>query len=152
MFETILAATDGSNVSEVVVERAVRLAAAHGAALHAVSIVPEIEVGAAVGRLGAEAVAHREREREQTAAAALRHAVEAGRAHGLTVTEHLGHGEPAAHIIAVADRIGADLVVVGGRGLDPSGRYVLGSVPERVLFDSHGHDVWVVRTAVESER
>jgi nucleotide-binding universal stress UspA family protein len=62
------------------------------------------------------------------------------------VTEHLVQGEPAAQIAHVADTIGADLIVLGSRGLDASGRYVLGSVPERLLFDPHGHDVLVVRT------
>ena len=65
---------------------------------------------------------------------------------GLVVTEHLVEGEPAAQIAHVADTIGADLIVLGSRGLDPAGRYVLGSVPERLLFDPHGHDVVVVRT------
>ena len=32
------------------------------------------------------------------------------------------------------------------REIGAAGRYVLGSVPERVLFDPHDHDVFVVRT------
>lgn len=69
-----------------------------------------------------------------------------GGSHGLELVPHLAQGEPAAHIVSVADEIGAELIVIGSRGLDAAGRYVLGSVPERVLFDAHGHDVLVVRT------
>jgi nucleotide-binding universal stress UspA family protein len=36
--------------------------------------------------------------------------------------------------------------VVGNRGLDPAGRYVLGSVPEAVLHAT-ACDVLIVRTA-----
>ena len=81
-----------------------------------------------------------------TCAAALAHAAALGRNLGAAVTEHLVQGEPAAQIAHVADTIGADLIVLGSRGLDSAGRYVLGSVPEKVLFDAHGHDVLIVRT------
>jgi nucleotide-binding universal stress UspA family protein len=79
-------------------------------------------------------------------AEALSQAMIIGRSAGVEVHEHLAQGEPAAQIASVADEIGADLIVIGSRGLDPAGRYVLGSVPERVVFDPHGHDVCVVRT------
>ena len=79
--------------------------------------------------------------REQLVAALGELAAEAGAEHDIKV------GHSSNTILEYADKIGADLIVLGSRGLDPAGRYVLGSVPEKVLFDSHGHDVLVVRTA-----
>lgn len=82
----------------------------------------------------------------RSARSASRRASAIGSAAGLAVHEHLVRGEPAAQIATVADTIAADLIVLGSRGLDAAGRYVLGSVPERLLFDPHGHGVLVVRT------
>lgn len=117
-----------------------------GAELHAVSVVPDLVVGAAVGAAGAEALTRQADAHRDMCAEALGRAAALGRELGAVVTEHLVHGEPAAQIAHVADTIGADLIVLGSRGLDAAGRYVLGSVPERLLFDPHGHDVFVVRT------
>jgi nucleotide-binding universal stress UspA family protein len=142
----VLVATHHSSTSDPVVERAARLAVAVGAELHAVSVVPDLVIGAAVGPAGAEALTRRSDAERRTCAEALARASALGRDLGAVVTEHLVQGEPAAQIAHVADTIGADLIVLGSRGLDASGRYVLGSVPERLLFDPHGHDVLVVRT------
>lgn len=142
----VLVATHHSSTADLVVERAARLAVAMGAELHAVSVVPDLAIGAAVGPAGAEALTRKSEEQRETCAAALAHAAAVCRDLGAVVTEHLVQGEPAAQIAHVADIIGADLIVLGSRGLDSAGRYVLGSVPERVMFDSHGHDVLIVRT------
>jgi len=142
----VLVATHHSTTADQVVARAARLAVAVGAELHAVSVVQDPVIGAAVGPAGAEALTRQSDEQRLTCAEALAHAAALGRNLGAVVTEHLVQGEPAAQIAHVADTIGADLIVLGSRGLDSAGRYVLGSVPEKVLFDSHGHDVLVVRT------
>jgi nucleotide-binding universal stress UspA family protein len=142
----VLVAAHHSSTADQVVVRAARLAVAVGAELHVVSVVQDLVVGAAVGPAGAEALTRQYDEQREMCEAALTHAAGLGRDLGAVVTEHLVQGEPAAQIAHVADTISADLIVLGSRGLDPAGRYVLGSVPEKVLFDSHGHDVLVVRT------
>jgi nucleotide-binding universal stress UspA family protein len=48
--------------------------------------------------------------------------------------------------VAVADRLAVDLVVVGSKGLNPAGHYVIGSVAERVLLTGRDHHVLVIRT------
>ena len=146
MTSPILVATHGSADADAVLNRAAEFAAAIGADLHAVSVVQPLEVGAPVGPAGASKIAEAGREAERRSQAALARAAEIGGEHGLEVVPHERHGEPAASIVAVADHVGAMMIVVGSRGLDAAGRYVLGSVPERVLFDPHGHDVYVVRT------
>jgi nucleotide-binding universal stress UspA family protein len=143
----VLVATHHSSTADPVVTRAARFAVAVGAELHVVSVVQDLVIGAAVGAAGAEALARQSDEQRATCAEALARAVALGRDLGAVVTEHLVRGEPAAQIAHVADTIGADLIVLGSRGLDAAGRYVLGSVPERLLFDPHGHDVLVVRTS-----
>lgn len=42
-------------------------------------------------------------------------------------------GEPAAELVALRDRLAADLLVLGGRGLRGLRRFLLGSVADRVL-------------------
>ncbi|MFY0573054.1 universal stress protein [Cystobacter fuscus] len=42
-------------------------------------------------------------------------------------------GRPADTIVAMADKLGADHIVVGARGLNAGGRWLLGSVSDRVL-------------------
>jgi nucleotide-binding universal stress UspA family protein len=49
----------------------------------------------------------------------------------LEVEQHVITGEPAAEIVAIAQREGADLVVLGSRGMRGAGR-LLGSIPNKV--------------------
>lgn len=42
-------------------------------------------------------------------------------------------GSPAETIVAQADALGADHIVVGARGLNPGGKLLLGSVSDRVV-------------------
>jgi nucleotide-binding universal stress UspA family protein len=41
-------------------------------------------------------------------------------------------GDPANALIDVAEAVGADLIVVGNRGMEGKKRFVLGSVPNKV--------------------
>ena len=45
---------------------------------------------------------------------------------------HSSVGEPAEALIELAEKLHADLVVVGNRGMSGMKRFVLGSVPNRV--------------------
>lgn len=54
-------------------------------------------------------------------------------AQGVTVEQHLGEQAPAEAILTAADKIGADLIVMGTRGLTGLKHVVLGSVTERTL-------------------
>ena len=50
---------------------------------------------------------------------------------GLASTSHVGSGDPATQIVAIAKDEGVDLIVVGNRGMRGLKR-VLGSVPNAV--------------------
>jgi nucleotide-binding universal stress UspA family protein len=54
-------------------------------------------------------------------------------------------GDPASALLDVATDIGADLIVVGSRGMAAATRFLLGSVPNRVSHHAPC-DVIIVRT------
>ena len=61
-----------------------------------------------------------------------------------------GRTEPARRpgpgMVEIAEEVGADLVVVGSRGMTGAKRFLLGSVPGHVAHHAHC-DVLIVRTA-----
>jgi len=52
---------------------------------------------------------------------------------GASVTRQHPRGRPAAQIVDVAKAVGADMIVIGRRGLNPVGELFLGSVSQQVL-------------------
>lgn len=53
---------------------------------------------------------------------------------GLAVETRRAHGEPAETIIAVADEIDADQIILAGRQRTPVGKVLFGSVTQSVLL------------------
>ncbi len=66
-----------------------------------------------------------------------------------TITRHMANGHPANEIVAVADRIGADLIVMGTRGKSALRRALVGSVTERVVRTAPCTVVCVKQTTSE---
>lgn len=64
---------------------------------------------------------------------------------GVKTRVHLLQGEPGSLIVEKARELGADLVVVGNKGLSGAKGFLLGSVPEKVI-ESADRDVLVCRT------
>lgn len=58
-------------------------------------------------------------------------------AEGLDVEEHLSEEPPSLAIVDVAEELGADLIVIGTRGLTGVKHVLLGSVAERVVQSAH---------------
>ena len=51
---------------------------------------------------------------------------------GIDVETHAREGDPADAILDVAEEEGADLIVVGNKGMTGAKRFLLGSVPNKV--------------------
>lgn len=134
MYSTILVGTDGSATADKAVHAAATLARQLGATLHVV-------VGYRTGGPGMGAAAGapmvdtgmggalRQEAAKEIGDSAAEHWAE-----GLDPTVHQVGGDPADAILDTADKVGADLVVVGSKGMHGA-RRVLGSVPNSV---SHG--------------
>ncbi len=63
---------------------------------------------------------------------------------GMRIRSRVENGDPVERICAVAKEMAADLVIVGNRGLGEAGRFVLGSVSEKVVHKCP-HSVLVVK-------
>jgi nucleotide-binding universal stress UspA family protein len=155
MFNSMVVGTDGSETASEAVRQAAELAGRLHAKVHVVSAyepVPE-------GRL--------REERQQVpgdlqwmvnpredVSTTLEEAAETLRAQGVEVLTHSREGDPADAIldVAEADAIldvaeeqGADLIVVGNKGMTGAKRFLLGSVPNKVSHHAPC-SVMIIRT------
>ena len=144
-YARVLVGADASDTAEHAALRAIEVAASCGASLHIVHVVPRPSVGATVGQAGAEALARQVALAEERAQKSLAAIGKRADERQVASQQHVRHDEVAAGIIAVAKEVDADLIVVGNRGVDATGRYVLGSVPLAVLY-SAPCDVLIVHT------
>jgi nucleotide-binding universal stress UspA family protein len=130
MYKVIVVGTDGSGRASVAVNHALELAKMSGAKLHAVQVVhPAIKTGFADSS-GGQLEIDKLREQAERSAAKL---VAEGESQGVNVEVHSRGGEDVADtLIKTAEEVGADLVVVGNRGMNGMSRFVLGSVPNKV--------------------
>jgi nucleotide-binding universal stress UspA family protein len=133
MFRSIVVGTDGSDTAREAVRQAVDLARELGAALQVVSAYEPVSSG----RLREEAqqapadVQWMVGPREDVDAILGEVAGEAEAA-GVRAEVHARQGDPADAILDVAEETGADLIVVGNKGMSGAKRFLLGSVPNKV--------------------
>jgi nucleotide-binding universal stress UspA family protein len=141
VYSTIVVGTDGSTTADKAVDVAGELARVCDAIVHVVTAYPPMRsvvlasVGANAGglatpawlgddeRIAAEEVVRRAGERLALA--------------GVSAKTVARLGEPADALLATAEEVGADLVVVGNRGMTGVRRYLLGSVADRVAHHAH---------------
>jgi len=133
MFSTIVVGTDGSQTATEAVRQAVALATAVGGRLEIVSAYEPVPGS----RLRGEAqqappdVQWTINPREDVDAT-LADAAEVARAAGVEASIHARQGDPADAILDVAEETGADLVVIGNKGMTGAKRFLLGSVPNKI--------------------
>ena len=123
MYSRIVVGTDGTDRSLIAVDHAARLAAAFSAELHVVATATPDESATTVAKIGHDA----------------------SKRHGVRVVEHPQVGELASVLIAVADAVDADLIVVGNTGMLGHIRKFTGSVPSRLAHQSR-RPVLIVHT------
>jgi nucleotide-binding universal stress UspA family protein len=146
MFESIVVGTDGSTTAREAVRQATELARAVEAKVYLVSAyepVPE-------GRLRDERqevpddlqwMVNPREDVERT----LEEGASALEADGIAVETLAREGDPADAILDVAEEKGADLIVVGNKGMTGAKRFLLGSVPNKVSHHAPC-SVMIIRT------
>ncbi len=142
MFSNIVVGTDGSKTAGAAVALAVELAREQGAKLHLVVGVHSptaVAVPAGGANVSDPSSGGLLRGVAQQMLEEVAHDLE-----GLETEIHTGVGDPADVIISTADQVGADLIVVGSKGLRGT-RRILGSVPNTVAHKAGCH-VLIART------
>jgi nucleotide-binding universal stress UspA family protein len=134
----ILVATDGSEEATLAAQSAADLAARTGSELHVAHVGKVLThgdfVGVDVGPLPAGAQELLDKEAKELLEAQLERM---GEAWGSVTEAHLMSGRADEEIIFLAEQVGADLVVVGSRGLGGVRRTLLGSVANSVVRHAH---------------
>jgi nucleotide-binding universal stress UspA family protein len=137
----IVVGTDGSDTACEAVHQAIALAKSLGASLHVVSAYRTMTTAVAMAA-AAEPMA-------MSGMAAAREILDrcAGwaRDSGVAVETHAWDGRPTEGIISIAAAVGADLVMVGDKGMSGPRRLLPGSVPNSVAHRSPC-SVWIVDT------
>jgi nucleotide-binding universal stress UspA family protein len=128
MYSNIVVGTDGSKTAETALRHAMELALIRPGTIHIVSAYRSS--GAAV-RVGTEAE-HWYVDTRTKIDTILASAAALARSKGLQVESHAVESDPGDAIVSVADKVGADAVVVGNKGMRGAKRFLLGSVPNDV--------------------
>jgi nucleotide-binding universal stress UspA family protein len=126
---TVLLATDLTPASEAATTQAIGMAASLGARLLVVNVIDQS------GPVSALATVRVDQQRAIREGPLLQ-IVNRARARGVDAAFLLWTGEAGQGIVAAAEAEGADMVVVGTRGLDRAGRFLLGSVSDYVVYHS----------------
>ena len=147
LYSSIVVGTDGSETASKAVTRAAELAAASSATLSIVSafrpVPPERLRNERAG--APDDIAYVVNSREDvdhllSVAKKLAQSIGAN-----SVRTEAVDSDPSEALIDVAERVSADLIVVGSKGMTGAKRFILGSVPNRVAHHTPC-DVLIVKT------
>ena len=134
MIKTVAVGTDGSETAAKAVSEAIELAERFGASLLVLSAF-DGRSGGSSGEWQSNAAEHAER--------ILADVEESAAERGIECRSAMEEGDPGDVLVRLAERHGADLLVVGNKGME---RRVLGSVPNTVTHKA-SCSVLVVKTA-----
>jgi nucleotide-binding universal stress UspA family protein len=133
MFTSIVVGTDGSDTATQAVRQAVDLAGAVGAKLQLVSAyAPVSEQRLREERRQAPEDLQWAINPREDVDTTLEAAATVARDAGVDVDVYPRQGDPADAILDVAEERGADLIIVGNKGMTGAKRFLLGSVPNKV--------------------
>lgn len=145
--DNILIATDGSTAAADAVDFGVDLAAKQGASVVFVHVIPALEWAAIAGPAPVK-LPHLPSDADRKP---LADALEIAQQRGVTARTELLVGDSVDEVVAYADSVDADLIVVGSRGHGAIASAVLGSVSHGILHEAM-RPVLVVRgTKVRSK-
>ena len=140
MYKRILVATDGSTLSKKAVTSAIGLAAACGAELIALKVVPRYPQAYFEGSipLSVQDVSRVEKQWTDTAQAAVDAVVKSAKAKTVVAKGITAKSDVVSDaIIAAAKKQNADLIVMASHGRKGIKRLLLGSETQQVLTHSH---------------
>ena len=145
-YRKILVGTDGSPPSLTSVREAARLAKQMDAELLVLTVFEPVDQ-ATLERWKEEAPSEMAWRFSASSAAeeSVAKGVEAAKELGVDATPVIEPGEAGEVLIHVAEREGADLMVVGNRGMAGPSRFLLGSVPNKVSHHAPC-DLLIVKT------
>ena len=129
MYDDILVPTDGGEQMDAVIDAAIDIASQREATVHALSVI-DSGVFLTLDEGLTDAV---DEELTANAEEAVERVAERANAAGLDSEAVVRGGRPGEEILAYADEIDADLVVMGTRGADGHERRMLGSVSQDVI-------------------
>jgi nucleotide-binding universal stress UspA family protein len=128
MFSTVAVGTDGSQTASVAVETAVDLARRYGAKLVLLSAFQDAQRAARWGTDSFAAIEWAINTSAETREILSRTEADL-QSQGVECTTRVDEGDPAEVLVRLATDCGADLLVVGNKGMR---RRILGSVPNSV--------------------
>ena len=138
----VVVGTDGSETASRAVAQAIRLARAFAKPLHIVSAYrPEVLEVRGLPAEFADSLHPMSVVEGILAEAAAR-----ARVADITAETHVVKGDAADAILDVAERLGAEIIVVGNKGIGSVKRFVLGNVPSKVVHNSPC-STYIVHTA-----
>ena len=140
MYDSILVATDGSNLSKKAVSSAITLAALTGAELVAIKVIPRYPQSYFEGSLtlGTQEVARVEEQWAEEGQAIVDAVKMAGETKGVKVKAITVKSDLVGDaIIAAAKKNKCDLIVMASHGRRGIKRLLLGSETQQVLTHSH---------------
>jgi nucleotide-binding universal stress UspA family protein len=139
MYKRILVATDGSDLSNTAVNSAIGLAAAIGAELVALYVVPRYPVSYFEGgiTISVEDIARTEKQWSDKGQAVVDAVQEQAKAQGVTARPVVAQSDLIAEsIMSAATKHACDLVVMASHGRKGITRVLLGSETQHVLTHS----------------
>jgi len=134
MFKRIVVAYDGSDHAIKALNTAIELAKAFNSKLDVVEVVDTAALlGMGFAPIPSDVIAQIYNKAQNDVEQAKKKAQEAG---VKDVTSQVLEGDPATSIIEYASKNGADLIVIGSRGLSTFKRLILGSVSSKVVQEA----------------
>lgn len=130
-YKKILVAIDGSKASLAALDKAVELAKALGAELHAITVVPQVADFLGLPTPSTQSMVDVILDNARQMRERIMRQVEEK---GFQLTEYyIEIGSPSNMIIDKAEKVNADLIVVGRRGISGIARVLIGSVSSKIV-------------------
>jgi nucleotide-binding universal stress UspA family protein len=133
VFANILVAIDGSEASQRAFDRAIDIAKAGNASLHAVYVV---ETGLFSSLPADNTVEIMYNVLKKEGESVLAKAKTQATAASVTLTTHIKFGHAGSEVIALAEKSKSDLIIVGSHGKSQTDRLLIGSVSTFVVTHS----------------